>query len=116
MTARVVRAMVCAGNANQLTRQSKPPDRKDFVVDADLLHHLRLRHTMRRTRSQNDLTTCSLCLRVLRGSEWIEAEHVIRWIRSYELESPPRQQSAVCDFCAESIFSRRASAAASIAA
>ena len=55
-----------------------------------------------------DLTTCSLCLRVLRGSEWMEAERVIREIRSYELEAPPRLQPAVCDACAESIFSRRA--------
>jgi hypothetical protein len=63
-----------------------------------------------------DLTTCSLCLRVLRGSEWMEAERVIREIRSYELEAPPRLQPAVCDACAESIFSRRAQGGEPIAA
>jgi hypothetical protein len=63
-----------------------------------------------------DLIMCSLCLRVRRGSEWIEAERVIREMRSFELESPPRLRFAVCDFCAESIFSRRTQAGESIAA
>jgi hypothetical protein len=53
------------------------------------------------------LVTCSLCLRVRRGSEWREAEQVIRELRSYELEAPPRLHSAVCEVCAESIFTRR---------
>jgi hypothetical protein len=48
-------------------------------------------------------------MRVLRGSEWIEAERVIREIRSYELDELPRLRSRVCDVCAESIFSRRTS-------
>jgi hypothetical protein len=60
------------------------------------------------TDSQTTLIACSLCLRVLHGSEWIDAEHVIREIRSYELEAPPRLEPAVCDFCADSILSRRA--------
>src|SRR3954467_10039186 len=55
-----------------------------------------------------DLIACPLCLRVRRGSEWIEAEHVIRRPRSYELEALPKLHSAVHDFCAEAIFSRRA--------
>ena len=42
-----------------------------------------------------------------RGSEWREAEHVIRELRWFELEAPPRLHSAVCEVCAESIFSRR---------
>jgi hypothetical protein len=62
------------------------------------------------------LITCSICLRVHRGSEWAEAEHVIRETRSYELAAPPRLQSAVCEVCAESIFSRRAQARESVAA
>ena len=55
-----------------------------------------------------DLISCSVCLRVLRGSEWVEADRVIRETRSYELAAPPRLQPAVCDICAGSIFSRRA--------
>jgi hypothetical protein len=45
---------------------------------------------------------------VRRGSEWEEAEEVIREIRSYELDAPPRLDSGVCDVCAEAIFNRRA--------
>ena len=54
-----------------------------------------------------DLITCPLCLCVRRGSEWMEAEHVIRETRSYELEALPQLRAHVCDFCAESILSRR---------
>ena len=77
-------------------------------MDVDLLPLLRSRRTLRSTKQQADLLTCSLCLRVRRGSEWREAEEVIRDLRSYELEAPPRLHSAVCEVCAESIFSRRA--------
>ena len=76
-------------------------------MDVDLLQLLRSRRTLRSTKQQADLVTCSLCLRVRRGSEWREAEEVIRDLRSYELEAPPRLHSAVCEVCAESIFSRR---------
>ena len=68
----------------------------------DLVQHLRPQRA-RRTA----LVTCSICLRVRRGSDWREAEHVIRELRSFELAAPPRLRSAVCDVCAESIFSRR---------
>jgi NMD protein affecting ribosome stability and mRNA decay len=76
-------------------------------MDVDLLQHLRPRRTLRSTKQPIGLVTCSLCLRVRRGSEWREAEQVIRELRSYELEAPPRLHSAVCEVCAESIFSRR---------
>ena len=62
------------------------------------------------------LVTCSICLRVHGGSGWTEAERVIREIRSYELAAPPRLQSAVCEVCAESIFSRRTQVGESLAA
>jgi hypothetical protein len=63
-----------------------------------------------------DLVTCSVCLRVHSGLKWIEAEHFIREIRSYELAAPPRLLSGMCDSCAESIFDRRASVTQPIAA
>ena len=63
-----------------------------------------------------DLVTCSLCLRVHRGSEWMQAELVIRETRSYELAAPPRLMPGVCDVCAESIFGRRMQIADAIAA
>jgi NMD protein affecting ribosome stability and mRNA decay len=76
-------------------------------MDVDLLQDLRSRRTLPSTKQRTDLVACSLCLRVRRGSEWREAEQVIRELRSYELEAPPRLHSAVCEVCAESIFSRR---------
>ena len=76
-------------------------------MDLDLVQLLQVRRTLRRAEPRTGLATCSLCLRVLRGSEWMEAESVIREIRSYELEAPPRLQSAVCEPCAEAILSRR---------
>jgi hypothetical protein len=81
-------------------------DEKGFAMSTRL-QLPRIRHTQQ-TESRTSLTTCSLCLRVLRGSEWLEAERVIGEIRSYELEAPPRLESAVCDFCADSILNRRA--------
>jgi hypothetical protein len=83
---------------------------------SDLVRLSRSRRTSRQTESSTDLITCSLCLRVLRGSEWLEAEHVIREIRSYELEAPPRLDWGVCDACAEAIFSRRAQEGEPVAA
>jgi hypothetical protein len=55
----------------------------------------------------NSLTACSLCLRVLRGSEWLEAEVVIRELRSFALPSLPQLESAVCTHCVEAIRGRR---------
>jgi hypothetical protein len=54
-----------------------------------------------------DLIVCSICLRVRRGSDWLDAERVIRDIKSYDDELP-RLHGAVCDDCAEAIFRRRA--------
>jgi hypothetical protein len=53
-----------------------------------------------------ELVTCSICLRVQRGSQWIDAERVIREIRTYD-EPLPRLQRGMCDECVESIFRRR---------
>jgi hypothetical protein len=54
-----------------------------------------------------DLIACSICLRVKRGSEWLDAEHAIRDTSSYDGELP-RLYGAVCDDCAEAISRRRA--------
>jgi hypothetical protein len=62
-----------------------------------------------------DLITCSICLRVRRGSEWHEAERVIRDTMSYEGELP-RLLGAVCDDCAKAIFRRRAESEDALAA
>lgn len=85
-------------------------------MDTDLARLLHTRRPTPRTERQPELIVCPICLRVLRGAEWVEAEHVIREIRSYELEAPPELHSTVCDFCAESSFGRREEAAESAAA
>jgi hypothetical protein len=77
--------------------------RKGLAMNRDLIQRLRARRD-----TTAELVSCSLCMRVRRGSEWIEAERVISEIRSFELVAPPRLESGVCDDCAEAIFARRA--------
>ena len=77
-------------------------------MDTDRVPPLHPWRPLQNARSQPRLLTCSVCLRVRRGSEWIEAERVINEIRSYDLDAPPRLKSAICDVCADSILSRRA--------
>jgi hypothetical protein len=84
-----------------------PLGKKGHDMDADLVQLLRLRRPSRETGSPDHLVACSICLRVLRGSKWLDAEQVIRELRSYELESPPYLEPAVCEACAETIFARR---------
>jgi hypothetical protein len=62
------------------------------------------------------LTTCSVCLRVLRGAEWVEVEQVIKELRSFVLLVPPRLESALCPHCTESLHRRPAAAGERIAA
>jgi hypothetical protein len=85
-------------------------------MNTELARPLSLRRPSRKVESPTHLIACSLCLRVLRGSEWVEAERVISELRSFELEAPPRMRSGVCEVCAESIFSRRAQVDGPIAA
>ena len=67
-------------------------------------------------QQNNDLVTCSLCLRVQRGRAWVEAEAVIRELRSYELPAAPHLQPGLCDVCTRAIFDRRAGAEEAVAA
>lgn len=53
------------------------------------------------------LTVCAICLRVRRGSEWVEAEQAIRALRSFELRTPPLLLGALCDPCVHSLRVRR---------
>ena len=89
-----------------LARYVNGTGQKGFAMDTEQPQLPRIQH-VQQTESPTSLITCSLCLRVLRDSEWLEAERVIGEIRSYELEAPPRLEPAVCDLCADSIFSRR---------
>lgn len=62
-----------------------------------------------------DLTVCSICLRVRRGSEWADAEDVIRDTKSYD-DHLPRLHSEVCSDCVETIARRRAAGQEAMAA
>ena len=62
------------------------------------------------------LEACSLCLCMRRGSAWVDAEAVIRELRTYELRSLPRLKPAVCDDCLAAILVRRTQAEEAIAA
>jgi hypothetical protein len=66
-------------------------------------------------RAEIGLVTCSGCLRVQRGSSWIEAEDIINELRTYELAEPPRLRPGLCDRC-RGILSARRTQAHSIAA
>jgi hypothetical protein len=65
---------------------------------------------------EEKLTTCSVCLRVLRGAQWVEVEQVIKELRSFVLLVPPPLESALCPRCTDSLRRRRAHAGEQIAA
>jgi len=67
-------------------------------------------------RAEIGMVTCSRCLRVERGSSWVEAEEIIKELRTYELVDPPRLRPGVCDHCAEAIAAARAASAHPLAA
>ncbi len=62
-----------------------------------------------------DLIVCSICLRVRQGSDWLDAERVVRETSSYDGELP-RLHGAVCGACIEAIARRRARARDALAA
>jgi hypothetical protein len=53
------------------------------------------------------VVACSLCLRVLHDSGWIEADRVIRELRTFELPAPIRLEPGLCDGCVELVDRRR---------
>jgi hypothetical protein len=69
-----------------------------------------------RRRHTPSLVTCSLCLRVRRGSAWVEPESVITELRSYELDTAPTLLPGVCDACIDAILGRRAQREETLAA
>jgi hypothetical protein len=53
------------------------------------------------------LVTCSICLSVRHGSEWIWPEQTIRALRSYANDQPPRLAPGLCDDCRYRLNARR---------
>jgi hypothetical protein len=54
------------------------------------------------------LVSCSLCLRVLRDSQWIDARDAIRTLRKFEVPTVVHLEPGLCDQCGELIARRRA--------
>lgn len=52
-----------------------------------------------RAAQRPELVTCSVCLRVLQNSVWVDAVDLIRSLRTYELKALPTLQPALCDRC-----------------
>ena len=57
-----------------------------------------------------NVVACSLCLRVLHDSGWIEADQAIRELRTFDLPAPVRLEPGLCDGCVELVAERRANA------
>ena len=93
-------------DAMRTTTQQSLVSRKGLIMEWNL--RSRPRHP--------DLLACSLCLRVQHGSAWVEAEDVIRELRSYEFPAAPRLRPGMCDACADAILGRRARPVETIAA
>jgi hypothetical protein len=53
------------------------------------------------------VVACSLCLRVLHESGWVDAGQLIRERRTFDLPSPVHLESGICDGCIDRIAERR---------
>lgn len=62
------------------------------------------------------VVACSICLRVRRETEWIEAEEAIRELRSFEHRLPLRLAAGLCDSCSHELVERRGRRAFAVAA
>ena len=58
-------------------------------------------------RAEFGIVACSRCLRVQRGSNWFEAEEIIRTLRSFELAETPKLLPGLCDRCRSAIDAMR---------
>jgi hypothetical protein len=58
-------------------------------------------------RDPNRFVACSICLRVRKGQDWIEAVEVIRQLRTYEDENVVRLRGTLCERCEMELRLRR---------
>jgi hypothetical protein len=65
------------------------------------------RSRLGRDDRQLQLVVCSRCLRVLRDEQWFRAEIVIRDLRTFARDAPPRFTAVLCPLCTFSIHLRR---------
>ena len=62
-------------------------------------------------RTELGIVACSRCLRVQRDGGWVEAEEMIRVLRSFELVDAPKLLPGLCDHCLSAIDAKRPPAA-----
>jgi hypothetical protein len=68
------------------------------------------------TYEPTPLPACSICLRVLVAGSWIEADELIRSLRTFESPKAPRFSHGLCDLCANTRRERRDNPNLSLAA
>ena len=78
-------------------------------------NHVR-RASLPPVRAEIGLVACSRCLRVQRGSSWVDAEEIITELRTYELVDTPRLRPGLCGYCTAAIEAARAAPAHPLAA
>ena len=90
------------------SEEAKMPGKREHKQDRVLRFRL--------ARRANRLVACSVCLRVLDDGAWVEADHAIRHLRTFEHENVVRLGRALCDRCEMELRIRRQSAVDSLAA
>jgi hypothetical protein len=50
---------------------------------------------------------CSICLRVLHESGWVDADEAIRKLRTFALPAPVGLDPGLCDRCVDVVAARR---------
>ena len=58
-------------------------------------------------REVQHLVACSVCLRVRVAGTWIEADELIRRLRTFEFDDVVRLSSALCERCEAELRLRR---------
>jgi hypothetical protein len=91
------------------------PQRKDTEIDGYSTQPLLPPQLHDAHTHPAGLVTCSICLRVLRGSKWIDAEEAILELRSFDRRQPLRLGHGLCDACTDELAERRGWVAAKAA-
>jgi len=57
------------------------------------------------------MIACSICLRVLHESGWVDADEAIRKLRTFALPAPVGLDPGLCDRCVDVVAARRSDTA-----
>jgi hypothetical protein len=103
------------GGARRARSPLPVPQRKDIEIDGYSTQPLFPPQPPDAHTHPAGLATCSICLRVLRGSKWIDAVEAIRELRSFDRPQPLRLGHGLCDACTDELAERRGWVAAKAA-